>query len=211
MIDLTGIQPFAEGGNRACYQHPIQKNVCLKITHPGLPKKLKNKSVWYKKLRNEKSFDDNFREENAYKQNAVNINGEKIWDHLARWYGFEETSQGLASATELIMNDGVIADTLESYLLRFGKNTEISNAINDFENWLRETLLLTRNILPHNVVVQNKNNKLSLKIIDGLGCSGFIRLPEINEFFAKHYVERRIELMHSRINWDLSGRKGSWK
>ena len=50
-----------------------------------------------------------------------------------------------------------------------------------------------------------------LKIVDGLGSKAFFPLPRFSDFFAKRYVERRIELMWSRINWDLSGRKGNWK
>ena len=50
-----------------------------------------------------------------------------------------------------------------------------------------------------------------IKIIDGLGSQAFIPLPNHSTFFAKRYVERRIELMDNRIKWDLSGRKGNWK
>ena len=96
-------------------------------------------------------------------------------------------------------------------MFKYGKTEQITDAINDFEQWLRETLLLTKNILPHNLVVQTQNNALVLKIIDGLGSSSFLKLPELNNFFARKYVERRIDLMHSRIDWDLSGRQGNWK
>ena len=34
---------------------------------------------------------------------------------------------------------------------------------------------------------------------------------KVKKTLAKRYVSRRVELMHSRIDWDLSGRKGSWK
>ena len=211
MIDLSNSKPFANGGNRACYQHPNNKNICLKITHAGLPEKLKKSAPWYKKFRRAQSFDDNIRERNGYKQKAVLNNEPKIWDHLVRWYGFEETSNGLASATELIINDGQIAETLESYLKKHGKDSKINEAINDFEIWLLDTLLLTKNILPHNVVVKKTDEKLILKIVDGLGCQNFLPFPKISKNFARRYVLRRIELMHSRINWDLSGKKGSWK
>ena len=211
MIDLSNSKPFANGGNRACYQHPNNKNICLKITHEGLAKKLKKSAPWYKKLRRAQSFDDNIREKNGYKQKAILNNEPKIWNHLAKWYGFEETSNGLASATELILNDGQIAETLESYLKKHGKDNKINKAINDFEIWLLDTLLLTKNILPHNVVVKNTDEKLILKIVDGLGCQSFLPFPKISKNFARRYVLRRIELMHSRINWDLSGKKGSWK
>jgi hypothetical protein len=211
MIDLSNSMPFAKGGNRACYQHPNNKNICLKVTHAGLPEKLKKTAPWYKKYRTLDSFDDNKREELAYSQRAVSEHKLIIWDHLVKWYGFEETSMGLASATEMVLNDGVIAETLESYLFTNGKDEKITVALEEFENWLKKTLILTKNIIPHNIVVKKTEGKLQLKIIDGLGCSSFLPLPELSNFFAKRYVSRRVELMHSRIDWDLSGRKGSWK
>ena len=211
MIDLSNSMPFAKGGNRACYQHPNNKNIFLKVTHAGLPEKLKKTAHWYKKYRALDSFDDNKREEIAYSQRAVSEHKLIIWDHLVNWYGFEETSMGLASATEMVLNDGVIAETLESYLFTNGKDEKITVALEEFENWLKKTLILTKNIIPHNIVVKKTEGKLQLKIIDGLGCSSFLPLPKISNFFAKRYVSRRVELMHSRIDWDLSGRKGSWK
>ena len=211
MINLEGVRPFAEGGNRFCYVHPDNKNLCLKITKPEVVKKMRSNAPWYKKLRSEKSFDDNFREERAYQQRAVKENPQKIWRHLARWHEFVETSKGLASCTELITNNDKVALHLEEYLFSKGRNSEINIALKEFEMFLKETKLLTKNIIPHNLAVKENNSGLTLKIIDGLGCMSFIPLPEISDAFAKRYIKRRIELMYSRIEWDLSGRKGNWK
>ena len=71
--------------------------------------------------------------------------------------------------------------------------------------------MLTKNLIPHNLVLDYQNDKIIIKIIDGLGSQAFIPLPNYSDFFAKRYINRRIELMWSRINWDLSGRKGNWK
>lgn len=211
MINLEGVRPFAEGGNRVCYIHPDNKNLCLKISKQEVIKKIRSNAPWYKKLRSEKSFDDNFREERAYQQRAVKENPQKIWRHLARWHEFVETSKGLASCTELITNNDKVALNLEEYLFSKGRNSEINIALKEFEMFLKETKLLTKNIIPHNLAVKENDSGLTLKIIDGLGCMSFIPLPEISDAFAKRYIKRRIELMYSRIEWDLSGRKGSWK
>ena len=211
MINLEGVKPFAEGGNRVCYVHPDNKNLCLKITKPEVVKKMRSNAPWYKKLRSEKSFDDNFREERAYQQRAVKENPQKIWRHLARWHEFVETSKGLASCTELITNNDKVALNLEEYLFSKGRTSEINIALKEFEMFLKETKLLTKNIIPHNLAVKENDSGLTLKIIDGLGCMSFIPLPEISDAFAKRYIKRRIELMYSRIEWDLSGRKGNWK
>ena len=211
MINLQGIRPFAEGGNRICYIHPDDKTLCLKISKPEVVKKMRQNAPWYKKLRPEKSFDDNFREERAYQQKAIKENPQKIWNHLAKWYAFVETNKGLASCTELITNNDEVALNLEEYLFSMGRTSEIEKALKEFEIFLKETKLLTKNIIPHNLAVKEDDYGLSLKIIDGLGCMSFIPLPEISNTFANRYIERRIELMYSRIEWDLSGRQGSWK
>ena len=212
MINLDGVQSFAEGGNRKCYINPINTKRCLKVLHENLLENLHKNSAWYKRLGSSDSLDDNLRERNAYNQKAIRspINS-SIWDHLAIWYGMVETNLGPASDTELITNEGEIAETLETYLFREGLTPEIKSALKNFENWLRTHLVLTKNIIPHNIVIKKENGSLMLKIIDGLGSKSFIPLPKYSKFFARIYVERRIKLMWSRIHWDLSGRIGDWK
>ena len=212
MINLDGIQSFAEGGNRKCYINPINTKRCLKVLHENLLENLHKNSAWYKRLGKSDNLDDNLRERNAYNQKAIRspINS-SIWDHLAMWYGMVETNLGPASETELITNEGEIAETLETYLFREGLTPEIKSALRNFENWLRTHLVLTKNIIPHNIVIKKENGSLMLKIIDGLGSKSFIPLPKYSKFFARIYVERRIKLMWSRIHWDLSGRIGDWK
>ena len=134
------------------------------------------------------------------------------WKHLAKWYGMVKTSIGPASETELIRdNQNNIASTLEAYLFSYGMTDEIKIALDEFESWLRSSLILTKNIIPHNVVLGYEGEKIVLKIIDGLGSKSYLPLTQVSDLFAKKYVERRIELMRSRINWDLTGRQGDWK
>ena len=211
MIDLNGVKPFAEGGNRKCFINPQNPNQCLKVLHPGLLEKLNKDRPWYKKARSLESFDDNLREKEGYEQRALKSKNPEIWKHLAKWYGLQETSLGLASVTELIHNNGQIAETLEDYLFNKGLTEEIRTALKVFEKWLKENLVLTKNLIPHNLVLKNEVDGITIKIIDGLGCHAFIPLPQNTKFFAKIYVNKRIELMWSRINWDISGRKGNWK
>ena len=211
MIDLSNATPFAEGGNRKCFVHPNNKDRCLKVIHPGIVEKIKKSKPWYKKLRSSDSFDDNLREQAAYNQKALRNENQDLWIHLAKWYGMIETNIGMASETELIRNGEEIAETLESYLFREGLTNEINIAIENFHLWLRKHLIFTKNLIPHNLVLYKKDSQMIIKIVDGLGSQAFLPLPNYSNFFAKRYIERRIELMWSRINWDLSGRKGNWK
>ena len=144
MINLDGIKPFAEGGNRMCFVHPDNPSRCLKVVHPGLPSKIKNSKSWYKRFRSIESFDDNLREQKAYDQKALKKDDPNLWLHLAKWYGMTETSIGNASETELIRNGDTIAETLETYLFREGITEEIKASIADFEQWLKDHLVLTK-------------------------------------------------------------------
>ena len=212
MINLDGLQPFAEGGNRRCFIHPNNSYRCLKVSLEEQSKKVKQNAPWYKKLRSEKSFDDNLREHKADDQRALRKDNSDKWKHLAKWYGMVKTSIGPASETELIRdNQNNIASTLEAYLFSYGMTDEIKIALDEFESWLRSSLVLTKNIIPHNVVLGYESEKIVLKIIDGLGSKSYLPLTQVSDVFAKRYVERRIELMRSRINWDLTGRQGDWK
>ena len=187
------------------------KQAYIKVVHSGLLEKITKNQPWYKKLRSKNSFDDNLREQEAYNQKSLKKNDQITYKHLAKWYGMVETSIGMASETELIKNDGEIAQTLEDYLFSKGLTDEIKNSIEEFHDWLRENLILTKNLIPHNIVIKIEDDQMILKIIDGLGSKAFFPLPSYSDFFAKIYVKRRIELMWSRINWDLSGRKGNWR
>ena len=130
MINLDGVSSFAKGGNRRCYVSPINPKRCLKVLHENLLDKLKENSAWYKRLGNNAGLDDNLRERDAYNQRAISspINS-SVWNHLAKWYGMIETNLGPASETELILNDGEIAETLETYLFREGLTPEIQEAL----------------------------------------------------------------------------------
>ena len=71
MINLQEAIPFAEGGKRVCYINPEDKSMCLKISKLDAIRSIRANAPWYKKLRSIKSYDDNFREERAYKQRAI--------------------------------------------------------------------------------------------------------------------------------------------
>ena len=91
---------------------------------------------------------------------------------------------GPASETELIRdNQNNIATTLETYLFTYGKTDEIKIALDEFELWLRSSLVLTKNIIPHNIVIGYENEKIVLKIIDGLGSKSYLPLTSGSAIF----------------------------
>ncbi|WP_237057203.1 YrbL family protein [Microbulbifer sediminum] len=214
MIDLGELKPFASGGNRHCYRHPQDPEKCVKVMRTGRIEELHARAPWYKRLAGNDRFDDNLRELAGYQQPALRNADDHspVWRHLARWYGLEETSAGRAAVSQLILDEnGNPAPTLEDYLQEHGLDAPITAALEHFAQWLWDTRVLTKNILPHNLVVRMHDGAPELVLIDGLGRATLLPLPEWFEFFNRHYIRRRIQRMWRRIHWEVSDKSLSWK
>ena len=152
-----------------------------------------------RRLRSLKHFDDQWKETHAY-EFLIRLKRESIWDHVPRYYGVEETDLGSGIVTELFQNaDGSIPRNLED-MLRCGDSEIPHDAIKDFHDWLRAELFLSRNLLPHNIiVVEGPHGLQKLILVDGIGNSEFIPISTWFEAFAKRKIERRIRFFNRRI------------
>lgn len=214
MIDLSRQKPFASGGNRLCYRHPERPDLCVKVMRSGRVDELRNRASWYKRLSGDDQFDDNEREAEGYAQRALR-NAEPdsiIWRHLPRWYGIQATSEGPGAVSQLILDErDEPAANLETYLQQHGLDKPIGAALERFADWLHRTRVLTKNPLPHNLVVRVEDGQPELYLVDGLGCASFLPLAEWFDSAARHYIERRIQRMWKRVHWEVSGRQIPWK
>ena len=213
ILKLSTQQPFGRGYNRQCFHYPGRPDLCVKVVFPGRLKELRDRSPFYKQFRSDRSFDDNYQELRAYQQRAIVKGGERVWDAIPRCYGWVATDIGEGLVSDFYVNDdGSLVKNLEQYIEQFGLSGELQKCIEDFENYLRDTLLLTKNLLPHNIVVVEENGMpKKLVLIDGFGVLGFFSLASVSRAVARRYIEKRISKMHKRIDWEASGRKVSWQ
>lgn len=212
MIDLSHSEPFASGGNRFCFRHPENPTLCVKVMRPGRTAELLARARWYKRWRGEDYFDDNLRELEGYAQRALQRDDEALWQHLPRWYGIQETSLGPGAVTDMILDSGEEpAPTLRQYLNRHGLDDEVRASLQCFADWLLRHRVLTKNLIAHNLVLREERGQLQLYLIDGLGSAAFLPLPEISGYFAERYIERRIERMWLRVEWEISDKQVPWR
>lgn len=217
MIDLSAHEPFASGYNRHCYRHPDDPTLCLKILRPENIEARFQRQPWPKKALGRSRINDNYQEIRAHRQQAIRnliADGQEsvVWAHLPRFYDTLETTLGIANVSELLAgNDGVPATTLEHYLQSQGFDQPIQGAAQRFCNWLQETGILTRNLLPHNLVIADREGQPELFLVDGLGA------PEIPDKLAvipalrRRYITRRIRRFYLRIRWEIGDRGESWE
>lgn len=216
MIDLSAARPFASGSNRHCYRHPDDEALCLKILRPENIDARFQRQPWFKKALGRTRINDNQQEIRAHRQQAIQAliaDGRETlaWSHLPRFYGSLETSLGLANVSELMTDtDGAPATTLERHLQCQGFDQAAEGAVSRFCNWLLETGILTRNLLPHNLVLSERQGQPELFLIDGLGAPTVPDRLAVLPAWRRRYINRRIRRFYLRIEWETGDQSKSW-
>ena len=217
MLNLDGLNPFAQGSNRFCFIHPTDPNVCLKVIRPENIERRFNRQSALKKCLGKKRLNDNFQEAAAYQQSAIRLlvaagAQSQAWLHLPEFFGSVATSMGPANASELIRcANGRIAPTLETLLKNNGYTPTLKSAVERFTFWLKTHGILTRNLLPHNLVLSDRSGTPELFLVDGLGA------PQAQNQLARlgrwrqHYISRKSKRFDQRIQWEAQGRQVSWE
>lgn len=216
MIDLSACEPFASGHNRHCYRHPQDPALCLKVLRPENIEVRFQRQSWPKKALGRSRINDNHQEIRAHRQQALKkliASGREdlVWAHLPQFYGSTDTSLGEANVSEfLASNDGTPAQTLEHHLQKQGFDQTAKGAVDRFCNWLLETGILTRNLLPHNLVIADRQGQPELFLVDGLGAPSVPNGLAVMPAWRRRYITRRIRRFYLRIDWEIGDRSKSW-
>lgn len=199
--------PFAKGGYRACYVHPSNDGLCLKIMMPHWsPAKKRQRGPWYKQMRPLSRYDDNLQEYLALKEIAEYAPA-IVGQHVPACYGFVDTDQGRALVTDLYRDfDGNISQNLLNFLKTHGDAHGIGKAISDFQQAVLEHGILSRRLLLHNIVAQRKSEtQCQLFLIDGIGNHEFIPLSQIWPLMRRLKIKRKIRRMQEHVGKVLRG------
>lgn len=216
-VNLTNEKPFAQGYNRYCFQHPANPCLCLKVIRPENIEARYLRQSPIKRLLGTSRLNDNAQELKAHRQPAIlqlTRTGDEntLWSHLPRFYGSVETSLGQANASELIRcADGSVAPTLESLIRNRELTPELKAATLRFAAWLTDTRILTRNLLPHNLVVTDRSGRPELFLIDGLGAPAIPQALATIPGWSNHYISRKLARFQSRLAWEQDNQGFSWE
>lgn len=208
-LQLSDLEPFARGGNRLCFVHPLHADRCVKVRRPDRPlEQLRSQKGFPKNLKPLSSFDDNL-EEFQVMEKLRNRYGDPIFKLVSQCYGFEETDLGRGITSELIRDsNGPISHTLKQYLWDHGYTTPCQRVVETFcQQWIA-LAVPSRDLILHNIVVQcdELGNPLRLVIIDGLGTPNL--LPDWLQPLAyrRKKARRKVLNLQQRIEELLSQR-----
>jgi hypothetical protein len=192
---------FAHGGNRLCFYHPEDRRKIIKVLrHDKLPQTKRRNQSFPRKLKPLTSFDDNIQEHKVYQQ-IENTVGQAAFQLIPRCYGFVDTDHGPGLVSELIVDgDGRVSLTLKQFVWQYGKTDALSAALDKFVHDWHGLGMPSRNLLLHNIVVQQQNNLPErLVAVDGLGWAGLVALLPIPRFFARHKALRKVNRLRDDI------------
>lgn len=219
-LSLQHQPPFARGGHRLCFEHPLDRQRCIKVRRPDYPLQALRRSKGFpRNLKPLSAFDDNAEEYRVLTGFAQRL-GEPVWHHVSRCHGFVDTDLGPGLVSELIRNpDGAIAPTLKWYLWQRGPEEDLMQASQALIRCWRELRVPSRELLLHNIVVQSNaaGRVQRLVVIDGLGSPLLLPFHWLPPGRQKARVERVIARFRQRLQdlaalrdqgGDFPGRRG---
>ncbi|MEE4279559.1 MAG: YrbL family protein [Halieaceae bacterium] len=192
MLRLRHTRPIFVGGTRYCFQHPQHHGRCVKVLRPdrtGAARKVLRRD--FKRYLPARFLDDQLKEIKAYKALAP-VASEAVWRHVPRYFGIEETDMGVGVVTELLRNeDGSWPRNLEQ-MLPEGMNRELEAGIREFEDAVQRLRILSRNLLPHNIIAVREADAYRVMLVDGIGNSELVPLSSHIGFFADRKTARKV-------------------
>ncbi len=200
VLQLSQLEPFAIGGTRRCYVHPEDATRCIKVLRSDrTPQRRREQARGLRRLRGLRHWDDQLKEVNAYRE-LMQRHGSMLWKHVPEYFGTIETDMGIGIETKVFRDfDGRFPLNLEERVPR-GTDQSLERAIDEFKVWLRAELVLTRNLLPHNIIaVRESEQSCRLVIVDGIGNSEWIPISGWIRAVARQKIERKIKRFEHRI------------
>lgn len=196
MIDLSAATPFATGDNRACYAHPADPTLCIKVDLPGRSprERYQTEGRWYRP----RSYYDESLRDAASLQRLPRLYKDAAPLPFPRFRSWLQTSLGRGLAMDLIRDaDGQISKTLAHYIRRNLQPAALQTALEQLADFFATHGCVLRSMQPHNTLVRkNADNTLDLVIIDNLQIN---RLASLSKPTARRRTTRVMDSLAEQI------------
>jgi hypothetical protein len=198
MLKLKHSRPLFVGGTRYCFQHPDYHDRCVKVLRPdrtGEARKVLRQD--FKRYLPARFLDDQRKEIRAYGE-LLNRASEPLWRHVPHYHGTEDTDMGIGIVTELMRDtDGSWPANLEA-LLPNGLTVDLHTGIEEFVTAVSSLRILSRDLLPHNIIAAREATGYRVMLVDGIGNAELIPLSTWSGYFADRKTRRKIQRFRER-------------
>jgi hypothetical protein len=176
---LKDQEPFAIGGRRKCFVHPLDPHKCVKVLRDDELRTIRSPrsssiipASWRRK------YDNNADELRELTVLEKRLGASLMGRHLPRCYGMTMTDEGPGLVLDLVRDaDGKISRTIREWIT-LGMELELLRpAFDEFCQFLSDHLVLTRSLLDHNLAVcVGADGPERLVMIDGFGYPAWLPL-----------------------------------
>lgn len=183
MLQLNKEKLIGKGWHRECYEHPNDRDLCIKVVVNGNNAETNREQAYYRYLT----------------QHLTD------WRAVPRFHGNVETNLGQGAVFDLVYDsDGQVSRTLGYYLEspeRFLKNkTALNSALAQLKQYQLQHNVLTMSLKPNNLLIQrNDDGAFSAHIIDNLGNADWIPLANYFSWFGSAKIERKWSRFHKLL------------
>ena len=181
MIELKGREPQFKGNARLVFIHPDNPDLLVKVLRPEWIAKTKQVPEWKKRFKPLGANSVNMHE--LFEIVRVNPHAESIQPHMFTVVALQQTDLGwgLVVKAEKDKNNNYAKP-----LAAFAKNMdEIRTALDEFENWVKETNVVLYDLNPWNLVLAYRGEKEEVVIIDGISEKSALKVrtyfPSVNK------------------------------
>ena len=174
-------QPIGEGRERACYVHPEDPRLAIKIPTGPVTAQTERDIRFYKRLK---------------KRGLVKNS------HLPKYHGLCETSIGPGIVVDLIRNyDGEIARPLNWYLAQGVPVEEFDTFLEDLkQSFLQDLVIFNHDMHTGNLLFQKTSmGSARLVAIDGLGDTVALDWLDNIPFLVRRKINRRWKRFIKRV------------
>lgn len=203
-LQLADAEPIGMGNRRRVFQHPDNPDLCIKIARTEHIRAQMDARGPVYRLMPTRWRDDNWLEARAYQQAVLLLSDERIWAHLPKLYGWQNTDIGAGLVFDYYCDAaGQPAPTLRRALQENGLTNGLGDALQDLNAYIRTAGIWMRHPNVDNVVLAQDGR---LKLIDCLGTYNMHVLRYIpilrTHRYARHisYLDKQVKTVLSQIS-----------
>ena len=181
MIELKGREPQFKGNARLVFIHPDNPDLLVKVLRPEWIDKTKQVPVWKKRFKPLGANSVNMHE--LFEIVRINPHAESIQPHMFTVVALQQTDLGwgLVVKAEKDKNNDYAKP-----VAAFAKDvSKIRTALDEFENWVKETNVVLYDLNPWNLVLAYRGGKEEVVIIDGISEKSALKVrtyfPSVNK------------------------------
>ena len=179
MIVLDKDLFIGKGAHKNCYIHPLNENLCIKVSREKR-EKIVEKEIKYYKFLKKTGFDSSI---------------------IPKYFGTVETNFGKGHVFELIRDyDGKISKPVDYYLKKKDLYPDFLENFSALRKRMYKNNLITRKLKERNLLFKKFDEKKGeIVIIDDIGPSELIPIGLYFSFFAKKKIKRKLEEFKKKI------------